>query len=200
MDISCIVLAGGKSLRLGRDKAFETVDNRNLLQWVLFRLRMFNSEVVLVTSTEQPFTQFTGHPRLKIVTDNYPGKGPLGGIYTGLVASESLYNLVIACDMLFLNQGLLRYMMQLLADFDLVVPRLGKLVEPLHSIYSKSCLAPIESLLRQGSLQVYQLFSLVKVRYVEAEEIDKFDPQHLSFFNINTEADLEKARELIKSV
>jgi len=200
LDISCIVLAGGKSLRLGRDKAFETVDNRSLLQWVLFRLSLFNSDIIIVTSTEHPFTQFAGYPRLRIVTDTYPGKGPLGGIYTGLVTSESLYNLVIACDMLFLNQGLLRYMIQLSANFDLVVPRLGKLVEPLHAVYSKSCLAPIERLLKQGNLKIDQLFTLVRVRYVEAREINRFDPKHLSFFNINTEDDLEKARELIKSV
>ena len=70
------------------------------------------------------------------------------------------------------------------------------MVEPLHAVYSKNCLAPAESLLKQGNLSVYQLFPLVKVRYVEAEEIDRFDPQHLSFFNINTEADLETARKL----
>jgi len=96
-----------------------------------------------------------------------------------------------------LNQALLRYMLQISAGFDLVVPRLGDMVEPLHAVYSQACLAPIESLLKQGNLSVIQLFTLVKLRYVEAEEINRFDPKHLSFFNINTEADLEKARELV---
>jgi len=120
----------------------------------------------------------------------------LVGIYTGLTASDSFYNLVVACDMPFLNRGLLQYMIQIADSFDVVVPRLGNMVEPLHAVYSKNCLAPAESLLKQGNLSVYQLFPLVKVRYVEAEEIDRFDPQHLSFFNINTEADLETARKL----
>jgi molybdopterin-guanine dinucleotide biosynthesis protein A len=87
-------------------------------------------------------------------------------------------------------------MMELSAGFDLVVPRLGELVEPLHAVYSKSCLAPIEKLLKRGIMEVRALFDLVKVRYVESDEIDRFDPEHLSFFNVNTEADLEKARQM----
>jgi molybdopterin-guanine dinucleotide biosynthesis protein A len=100
----------------------------------------------------------------------------------------------------FLNQALLRYMIQLSPGFDLVVPRVGDLVEPLHAVYSKSCLAPIEGLLNQGELRVSALFDLVKVRYVEADEIDSFDPKHLSFLNINTKADLAMARQLAKEI
>jgi len=196
LDISCIVLAGGKGLRLGRDKVQETIGDRNLLQWVLSQLSSFNNDIIVVTAGGKFLSQLIGYPRFRIVTDTYPGKGALGGIYTGLAASNSLYNLVVACDMPFLNQALLRYMIQLLAGFDLVVPRVGELTEPLHAVYSKSCLAPIERLLNQGELRVSTLFGLVKVRYVEADEIDRFDPRHLSFFNINTEADLEMAQRL----
>jgi len=199
LDISCIVLAGGKGLRLGYDKTLETVGNRSLLQWVIFCLSSFNSDIIIVTDTEQPFPQFAGCPKLTAVTDTYPGKGPLGGIYTGLAISGSFYNLVVACDMPFLNRALLSYMIQLSVNFDLVVPRLGNMVEPLHAVYSKDCLPTIEYLLRQGNLRVAELFNLVRVRYVEAEEINRFDPNHLSFFNINTKADLEMARELVKS-
>ena len=200
MDISCIVLAGGKGLRLGRDKVLEIVGNRNLLRWVIAQLSSFNSDIIVVTAGKKSFPQFNANPGFKLVTDTYLAKGPLGGIYTGLAASDSFYNLVVACDMPFLNQALLRYMIQLSAGFDLVVPRLGDLVEPLHAIYSKSCLAPIEGLLSQGNLRVSALFDLVKVKYVEADEIDSFDPKHLSFFNINTEADLEMAQQLVRGV
>lgn len=200
MDTSCIVLAGGKGLRLGRDKALEIVGNSNLLQWVVSQLSSFSSDIIVVTAGEKSLSQSVGYPRFRIVTDIYPGKGCLGGIYTGLAASNSLYNLVVACDMPFLNQDLLRYMIQLSARFDLVVPRVGTLVEPLHAVYSKSCLAPIEWLLNQGNLRVSALLDLVKVRYVEADEIDSFDPKHLSFFNINSEADLEMAQQLVKGI
>ena len=89
-------------------------------------------------------------------------------------------------------------MVQLSAGFDAVVPRLGNMVEPLHAVYSKSCLATVERLLKQDNLKVRDVLPLIRVRYVETEEIDMFDPKHLSPFNINTEADLEKARELAK--
>ena len=196
MDISCIVLVGGKGLRLGRDKTVETVGNTSLVERVVFCLSLFSRDIIIVTAGKQSLPQFIGYPKLRIVVDTYPGKGPLGGIYTGLVASDSRYNLIVAGDMPFLNQALLRYMIQLCGDFDLVVPRLGSMVEPLHAVYSKDCLAPIENLLKQGNLKVSDLLTLVRVRYVEAEETNQFDPKHLSFFNINTEADLKTAQEL----
>ena len=196
MEACCIVLAGGKSLRLGYDKVLETVGNKSLLQRVISCVSLLSSDIIIVTAREEPALQSIDYPKLKIVTDIYPGKGPSGGIYTGLATSTLFYNLVVASDMPFLNQTLLRYMIQLSTNFDIVVPRVGNLVEPLHAVYTKSCLAPIEQMIKQGKLSVNKLFSLVRVRYVEAEEIERFDPKHLSFFNINTEADLEKAREL----
>ncbi len=198
LDVGCIVLAGGKGLRLRRDKTLEAINNRSLLQWVISHLNFFGSGIIIVIAKEQPLPQFVGYPGLRVVADTYPGKGPLGGIYTGLTVSDSFHNLVVACDMPFLNQALLRYMIQLSASFDLVVPRLGNLVEPLHAVSSKACLEPIECMLKQGNLKVTELFTLVKVRYVEAEEINRFDPKHLSLFNVNTEADLKTARELLK--
>jgi len=198
LDIGCIVLAGGKGVRLGRDKVTVTIGNRSLLQWVISGLAFLDAEIIIVTAIEEPVLQFIDYPKLRTVSDIYPGKGSLGGIYTGLAASNSFHNLVVACDMPFLNRGLLRYMIQVSTGFDLVVPRLDKHIEPLHAIYSKGCLAPIERLFKQDELQIYQFYEAVKVRYVEAKEIDKFDPEHLSFFNINTEADLKKAVELSK--
>ena len=195
MDISCIVLAGGKGLRLGRKKTLETINNATLLQTVVSQLAFLNSDTIIVTANEESFPRLTGS-KLRVVTDIYPGKGPLAAIYTGLKISDSFYNLVVACDMPFLNRDLLRYMVQVSPDYDIVVPRVGDMVEPLHAIYSKECLVPIETLIKQDSLSVNHLFALVRTRYVETEEIDRFDPRHLSFFNINTQDDLRKARKL----
>lgn len=198
METSGIILAGGKSLRLGYDKVLETVGNRSLLQLVVSCVTPLTSEVIIVAVSEPTIPQFIDRSKLRVVTDIYPGKGPLGGIYTGLVTSTSFYNLVVASDMPFLNQALLRYMIQLSANFDLVVPRVGNLVEPLHAVYTRRCLAPIEQMIKQDKLSVNQLFHLVKTRYVEAEETERFDPKHLSFFNVNTKADLKRARELAR--
>jgi len=198
LDISCVVLAGGKGLRLKRDKVLENIGSINLLQRVVSYLSFYNCEIIVVTASKQSIPLSVDYPKLRVKADIYPGKGPLGGIYTGLMASNHFYNLVVASDMPFLNRELLSYMMKLSAGFDLVVPRMGSFVEPLHAVYSKNCIVPIENMLKQGALQIHLLFPLVKVRYIETEEIDKFDPEHLSFFNINTEADLKRARELLR--
>jgi len=183
-------------VRLGRNKATETINGTSLLQRAISQLSFLNTDIIIVAAENKSLPGLNGHSRLRIVTDSRPDKGPLVGIYTGLTESSSFYNLVIACDMPFLNRDLLQYMMQVADGFDIVVPRFDDMVEPLHAVYSKSCLTAAESLLNRGSLSVYELFPLVKVRYIEAEEIDRFDPQHLSFFNINNESDLDKARQL----
>ncbi len=200
MEIGCIVLAGGKGLRLGRDKALETVDGQSLLHRVVTQLSSFSSEIIIVTAKGKSLPQFVDNPRFRIVADAYPGRGALVGLATGLAASRAHYNLAVACDMPFLNKALLRYMLELTAGFDLVVPRLADMLEPLHAVYARSCLAPMERLLEQKDMKINALFELLKVRYVEAEEVDRFDPRHLSFFNVNTGADLERAQQLAKEI
>jgi len=196
LDTSCIILAGGKSLRLGRDKVLEKVGSSSLLEQVISRIDSLSVEVIIVTAEERTFPQLTERPKIKIVSDIFPGIGSLGGIYTGLVTSNSHYNLVVAADMPFLNRPLLHYMLEVSDGFDFVLPRINTFFEPLHAVYSKYCIEPIESLIKQGRKVIIDLFDYVKVKYVEAEEIDKFDPQHLSFFNINTKDDLERAKRM----
>ena len=198
MDISCIVLSGGRGLRLGRDKNKEVVGESCLLQRVVSRLSLLECEIIIVTASKQSPLPPMDYPRLRIIEDTYSGKGALGGIYTGLAASSSRYNLTVACDMPFLNYNLMRYIMQLSPGFDAVVPRVSDTFEPLHAVYSRDCLVPIETMFRQNKLSIYTLFNLIKVRYVGVDEIDKFDHKHWSFFNINTEDDLNMARELVK--
>lgn len=194
--ISCIVLTGGKSIRLGRDKALEAFGTVNLVERVLSNLRLLKADLILVANTHQDFSILSRSHEFRVVFDIFPEKGPLGGIYTGISSSTTDYNLVVACDMPFLNVDLIRYMVEIRNDYDLVVPRKGKYYEPLHAIYSRNCLPVIDGMLKENELQVYQIIPLVKTRYVENSEIERFDPKHLSFFNINTEADLEKARKL----
>ncbi len=194
MNVTSIILAGGKSRRLGRNKALETIGDISLIEQTIERLKPLTGQILVVTSQEQFNLPVDG--KAEILVDLYPNKGPIGGIYTGLVASQSPHSFVVACDMPFLNQALLNYMKQCSANFDIVVPRLEGRVEPLHAMYSKDCLAHIEYLIKLDMLSILQLFDLVKVRYIEAEEINRFDPEHLSFFNVNTKYDLEKARKL----
>jgi len=200
LEISSIVLAGGKSSRFGHDKVFKTVGDQNLLDLVINCVAPLSRETILVTASKNTLVQSNKYPELKTVIDVYPGKGPLGGVYTGLLTSESSFNLVVASDMPFLNTELLHHMIQVSAGFDLVVPRIGGLVEPLHAIYAKSCLEPMAHLLRRNELSVHRLFPMVSTRYMEADEIERFDPEHLSFFNVNTRADLLKAKEIARGM
>jgi molybdopterin-guanine dinucleotide biosynthesis protein A len=196
LDISCIILAGGKSIRFGHDKVLERIGNTSLLEQVISHVDPISKDIIIVTAKERTFAQLANHPKVKIVTDILPGQGSLGGIYTGLVKSESFYNLVVAADMPFLNESLLRYMIKVADGYDFVLPHVNSWYEPLHAIYSRNCIDPIKSILEQGKKVIVELFNHVKVRYVEAKEIEQFDPKHLSFFNINTKEDLERAKKI----
>jgi molybdopterin-guanine dinucleotide biosynthesis protein A len=197
MKVTSIALAGGKSRRLGRSKVLEIIDGKSLIGHVTERLRPLTNQLLIVTSQEQLDLPVAG--KAEILVDLYPGKGPLGGIYTGLLTSRSSHSIVVACDMPFLNTELLRYMVALSGDFDAVVPRLGEgLLEPLHAIYSKSCLDIMKTHLERGQLEVYSFFSAVRVRYVERAECQGLDPQLLSFFNIDYQSDLDQAITLAK--
>ena len=107
--LTSIVLAGGKSLRLGRDKAFEVIGDDSLIQRVIRRLTSLSDQIIVVVAGEDALPRLS-HLGVKVVADIYPGKSSLGGIYTGLMTSDSPHNLVVACDMPFLNPALLGYM------------------------------------------------------------------------------------------
>jgi molybdopterin-guanine dinucleotide biosynthesis protein A len=197
LEISGIILAGGKSLRLGHDKILEIVGATSLLELVISRVEPLCKNIVIVTAKERTFSQLANRPNLKVVSDIFPGQGSLGGIYTGLVESGSFYNLIVAADMPFLNESLLRRMIEVCDGFDFTLPRIDRMYEPLHAIYSRDCIPPMESLIQKGEKTIIKLFEYVKVNFLDVEEIDRYDPQHQSFFNINTKDDLELARKII---
>ena len=196
-NLTAIVLAGGKSTRLGVDKALERLDGQTVIERVLARLSLLVADTVIVISQRQAETSYLRDSGTKVVVDLYPDRAALGGVYTGLAASSSQYNFAVACDMPFLNTDLIRYMASLAPDYDAVIPRVDKYIEPLHSIYSRNCLPAMKAVLDGGRLRFVDVFERLKVRYVERDEIDRFDPEHLSFFNINTQADLELARTIV---
>lgn len=194
MKVTSIILAGGKNQRLGNvgSKALQTIGGKSLIECVAERVRPLSNQILVVTSREQ--FNLPAACRAEILVDRYPDKGPLGGIYTGLLASRSAHSLVVACDMPFLNTALLRYMVELSCDFDAVIPLLGEgMVEPLHAIYSKNCLQSIRTRLEHNELAVDSIFDTVSIKYIKRAECQRLDPQLLSFFNINDHSDLARA-------
>jgi len=194
--MTSIVLAGGKSLRFGRHKALEEIGGQSLIQRVIDRLGLLSADIIVVVAHADQL--FLPDSKVKMVNDVYPAKGSLCGIYSGLKAAPSSHSLVVACDMPFLNIDLLRYLTELSPAFDAVIPRLEGQLEPLHAVYSKNCLDPMETLLHEGRLKIANFLPAVTVRYVDEAEVEKFDPQHLSFFNINSEADLDRAKTVLE--
>ena len=194
MAISGIVLAGGRSSRMGLAKATLRLGGTTLIERVLAVLSELSEELIVVGEND---TRFTGL-NVKAVRDIFPDRGVLGGVYTGLQAAGQYRSVVVGCDMPFLNLELLHYMTEQAEGYDVVIPRVGSYLEALHAVYSRDCLAPIQRKLREGNLRLVSFFSEVRVRYIEAEEIARFDPEHLSFFNINEPADLERAESLLR--
>ena len=161
-EVSVIVLAGGKSRRLSVDKALLELDGELLLQRIVHSVGTISDDLLVVGNEREELA----HVSARIVPDAWPGAGPLGGVYSGLQAMLHWHGLVVACDMPLLNLELLRYMVTLSEGFDVVIPRIGEKTEPLHAIYSKACLQPIESLLHRGELRIIGFLSQGRVRFV----------------------------------
>lgn len=199
MKANGIILAGGKSLRLGSDKRLVRIGNQSLLERSISLVAPIVEEVIIVSSADMIPAFNTRIIKVITVSDTYPNQGPLSGIHAGLSASNTSSNLVVACDMPFLQENLLRYMLQISSGFDAVVPRISGLVEPLHAIYNKSCLKFINDQLKRERRRIGDFLKLVHVRYLEQEEIKYFDPELISFFNVNNEKDLNRAKELARA-
>ena len=188
------ILAGGKSSRMGTDKAFVRVLGRPLIEDLLAQVAGIGAETIIITNRPDDY-RYLGVP---LFTDVLPDKGALGGIYTALHSSSQPHTLCVACDMPFVIRPLLDFLISLIPDAnaDAIVPRLSGETEPFRAIYAQTCLGPIRAALDAGKLRVISFFPDVRVRFVDEAEIDRFDPRHLSFFNVNTPDELEQARKL----
>lgn len=194
--VSAVVLAGGLSRRLGRDKAVEPLAGEPLIRRVLSRVAQVTDETVVVVNDAARASELPLDKDVVVAVDRYPGAGSLGGIFTGLEAARSDWALVVACDMPFLNVPLLRRILSLRSGRDAVVPVIEGRPEPIHAAYSRRCLPHIERRLQANDLKISRFFENVAVEYLPQSAVDEYDPDHLSFFNINTEQDLQRARQI----
>ncbi len=192
--VAGVVLAGGLSRRLGRDKAVERISgDEPLIVRCIRRLAPVVDEVVVVVNTAERGARLPLPEGVKVAVDMYPDGGSLGGIFTGVSAIGREWGLVVACDMPFVSAELVGHMVGLRMGNDVVAPVLEGRAEPTHALYSKACLPHMERRLQAGDLKITGFFDDVRVRYVGEDEVDRFDPERLSFFNINTAADLGRA-------
>lgn len=185
-----IVLAGGKSSRFGRNKAFIQVDGEPIIERILKVFEQLFDSSLVVTNTPLEYQYLD----VEIVTDIIPGMGALGGIYTGLLSISASHAFVVACDMPFLNPDLIRFIIRQSGNFDVVVPKTPSGYENLHALYSVSCIPTIERFLSREERQIYSFFPMVRIKELLPEDIKPYDPEGLSFVNINTPEDIERFR------
>ncbi|MEK7241425.1 MAG: molybdenum cofactor guanylyltransferase [Planctomycetota bacterium] len=198
MKMSAVILAGGKSSRMGQDKAFLKIGNRTIVEYQLQRLNPLFEELLLSTNLPEKFA----HLGLETVQDFIPDRGPLVGIYSSLLKARYSHLFAIACDMPFISPGLITYMKEDCKDYDVTVPETERGLEPLHAIYSKTCLPAMkeyvgkkdgkEPALSGAKGRVIEFFPQVKVRVVTKEEISRIPGGNEAFLNFNTMEEYRK--------
>ena len=186
--------AGGTSRRMGRDKARVLLDGRPLITHVLERAAPLGDEVIVTTNAPRAYAFLGG---VRLVADEQPGAGALAGLRTALRAASHERLLVLACDLPFVCVPLIEHLLRAAPAADVVVPRWRGELEPLQAVYRRSCLAAVERALAEGRRRMIDFHADVRVHVVEEDVVARLDPQGLTFFNINTPADLQTAERLL---
>jgi molybdopterin-guanine dinucleotide biosynthesis protein A len=188
-DFTAVILAGGKSSRMGRPKALLPFGNEPLIAHLVRRLEHKFTLVVVVASPEQELPPLPA----KVVRDEIAYQGPVGGIYYGLKAAIGTGAFVTSCDAAFLNLPLISFLTSQILNHDVVVPHWQDRFQPLHAVYRTSVVSLLKEQLDRRELRPIFLYDKVRTRKVGEEEIRRFDPEGLSFFNMNAPEDYARA-------
>jgi len=193
--ISIVIQAGGVSRRMGQDKGLVQLGGRPLVQHVLDRVAQLGDEVCITTNRPQAYA-FLGVPT---AADPQPGLGALAGLRTALHAARGDTVLVVACDMPFLEPALLRHLLSRSGEAEVIIPRRHGEFEPLHAVYRRSCLTALEAALARGEARMISFFPDVRLLPIDQPELAAYDPEGLSFFNVNTPDDLIRAERHLQA-
>lgn len=188
MSASAVILAGGKSSRMGFNKAFATLNHKRIIEIQLEELSNYFSEVIII-SNDPGLYSYLG---VRVVADIIPGKGPLGGIHAGLVASSHEDCFIVPCDMPFISGKMGKNLIDLAQGFHGAVPKVNGQLEPLCAVYKKSCIPVIEGCLGKDLRKVTDFYNYVNLRFVEINNL--FEETAKLFCNVNTSAELVEAR------
>ena len=185
-NITGIILSGGKSIRMGENKAFIDIEGIPIINRIHTLFKRLFQEIIIVTNQKELFSRLDA----KIYSDLIPNCGVLAGLYTGLFFSSFSYSFCVACDMPFLNKSLIEYLINKIDDSDVIVPKTQDGLQPLHAIYSKNCLEPIRRTIEQGKYKIIDFYPMVKLKTIREHEFRSFDPMMESFVNVNTPEEL----------
>ncbi len=190
--LTVAIQAGGKSSRMGEDKALKPFLGRPLIQRVIDRLSPIADEVIITTNHPEKY-HFLGLP---LYPDIQADRGALGGLYTALSSASHPAVAVVACDLPFASPELLQHAYELLNELqvDVVIPQSEEGLEPLQALYRReTCLPAIETALVAGQWKVIAWFPQVKVKTLTPVEVAPFDPHRLIFWNLNTPEEFTEA-------
>lgn len=203
LNMTGIILAGGRSQRMGSNKALLSVPDRPSLTFVEHLASLLSahcSEVLLVARNEmsgKEYLSFPGmRPSWRLVYDLEPDQGPLMGLYSGLLAASFSHALVLAVDLPFVQSALLAWLCAFPLTDQALVPRVQGIPQVLLARYPCSILSTVEECLRAGRRDPRALLKRVPVRFLEEEQLREVDPELRSFVNINTPEDFQWARSL----
>lgn len=192
-----VILAGGRGRRLGRDKATLEIGGETLIERAVRRMSSLADDIVVVARPGQRWSSWLDAAEARSVPDLWPYSGVLAGIAAGLLAARRNWCFVMACDMPFVNPDLVRQMLSASLESDAVVPRLDVGVEPLHALYHRRCLPALLDALAQGRRRIISFHGPLRIHYHDTAAFAQIDPEHRSFFNINTPEDVIHAQELV---
>jgi molybdopterin-guanine dinucleotide biosynthesis protein A len=200
MSLACtgVILAGGQSKRFdGRNKAFIRIGGRRIVDRLLEAYRKLFDQVVLVTNDPAAYMDVDA----LIVSDHYPHRSSLNGLHAGLYAAGHEYAFFTACDAPFAKPALIRCVLDHLGPkADIVIPSTSAGFEPMFAVYRKTCLPAMTHQLERDRLKIQGLFRKLRVKTVDENELRRIDPELISFFNINTPVDLERAETLFTTL
>lgn len=191
-----IILVGGKSSRMGEDKAFMNVRGVPVFKRILNVFEDIFDEILIITNKEGRFAG-CGYPE---VADIIPDRGPLGGIYTGLKYAKSDSIFVASCDLPFIHTSIVKMIIKESNMYDIVVPDIDGMLHPLHATYSKRCMPYILERIENGSPNITGFINEVQgltVRRIKNDELVNEDPDFRSVFNMNTQTDWQEANTLL---
>lgn len=195
-DVSAILVAGGKSRRLGQDKRFIEIGGQTLFSRSLTTLETLFTDVIVVVADKAPGLDVH---QARLVEDLIPDCGSLGGLYTGLVHAKHRRAFAIACDTPFLVPAVIRHLVELDIEADIVMPRLEQGLQPMFAVYSARCLPYLEEMAKSKRLRIHELTKNpdLAVHLIPQAKFLHLDPDLRSFCNINTMEDLERAKKLL---
>lgn len=194
---SCLILAGGKSSRFPVDKTSLELGGQSIIQKQLDLLRDIFPLIIIVANRERRrmLSRYRAEG-VEIVEETVRGAGPLGGIYSGILASGAEVNLVVGCDMPFLNGRVIEYLLGRIEDAEAVIPRSQSGIEPLHGVYREACRDIMRSHIEEGRFKISDFLEEIEVDYVPIDELLRIDPTGGFLFNVNTPEDYIHAQEV----